>query len=133
MNECDWLPCKNGGWCRDLQPPRKYECVCPKGYTGINCEMEMLASGIITPSRDFILAVVICFCALICKYSPVAACLFRPTVSYLSSPVTVRYRTGEGYEFPTSLAHLARCHRYYGKVVLRKLYLPRCLINGMRF
>lgn len=68
IDECDWFPCQNGGVCRDLQPPRKYECECPKGYTGINCEMEMLASGVLTPSRDFILAVVICFCALICKY-----------------------------------------------------------------
>lgn len=68
VDECEWLPCQNGGWCRDLQPPRKFECVCPKGYTGLSCEMEMLASGVITPSRDFILAVVICFCALICKY-----------------------------------------------------------------
>lgn len=66
-NECLWRPCQNGGICTDLQPPRKYECDCPFGYTGMNCELELLASGVLTPSRDFIIAIIICASTLICK------------------------------------------------------------------
>lgn len=66
-NECLWHPCQNGGICTDLNPPRKYECDCPFGYTGMNCELELLASGVLTPSRDFIIAIIICASALICK------------------------------------------------------------------
>lgn len=67
-NECLWHPCQNGGRCVDLNPPRKYECKCPFGYTGMNCELELLASGVLTPSRDFVIAIVICASTLICKY-----------------------------------------------------------------
>lgn len=66
-NECLWQPCQNGGVCTDLNPPRKYECDCPFGYTGMNCELELLASGVLTPSRDFIIAIIICASTLICK------------------------------------------------------------------
>lgn len=66
-NECLWQPCQNGGICTDLNPPRKYECDCPFGYTGMNCELELLASGVLTPSRDFIIAIIICASTLICK------------------------------------------------------------------
>lgn len=67
-NECLWQPCQNGGRCIDLNPPRKYECKCPFGYTGMNCELELLASGVLTPSRDFVIAIIICVSTLICKY-----------------------------------------------------------------
>ena len=30
-------PCLNGGTCRSTHPNR-YECMCPPGYTGVNCE-----------------------------------------------------------------------------------------------
>uniref|UniRef100_A0A1B0GHQ4 Putative cadherin egf lag seven-pass g-type receptor n=1 Tax=Lutzomyia longipalpis TaxID=7200 RepID=A0A1B0GHQ4_LUTLO len=64
-NECQWFPCRNGGRCRDLNPPRRYECRCPRGYTGMNCELELLASGVITPSKDFIIALLVCLSTLI--------------------------------------------------------------------
>lgn len=67
-NECLWHPCQNGGRCRDHQPPRKFECHCPMGYTGMYCELELLASGVLTPSRDFFIAVLICTSSLIRKY-----------------------------------------------------------------
>lgn len=68
IDECLWFPCQNGGKCRDHHPPRKYECHCPMGYTGMNCELELLASGVLTPSRDFVIALVLCVSSLICKY-----------------------------------------------------------------
>lgn len=67
-NECQWFPCRNGGRCRDLAPPRRYECRCSRGYTGMNCELELLASGVITPSKDFIIALLVCLSTLIRKY-----------------------------------------------------------------
>lgn len=66
-NECQWFPCQNGGRCRDHSPPKKYECLCPAGFTGLHCELELLASGVLTPSRDFFIALLICASSLIRK------------------------------------------------------------------
>ncbi|XP_044750155.1 neural-cadherin isoform X5 [Coccinella septempunctata] len=65
VNECLWTPCTNGGICKDHEPPFRYECICPDGYTGGHCELELAMSGAIMPSKDFILAIVICLLVLL--------------------------------------------------------------------
>lgn len=65
INECFGYPCLNGGTCIDREPARRYDCICAYGYTGHDCELELLASGIITPSRDFIIAIIVCLFMLL--------------------------------------------------------------------
>lgn len=65
INECLENPCQNGGTCIDRDLVRRYDCICAFGYTGHDCELELLASGIITPSRDFIIAIIVCLFMLL--------------------------------------------------------------------
>lgn len=65
VNECLLNPCLHGGTCLDRDPKRRYDCLCSFGYTGHDCELELLASGIITPSRDFIIAIIVCLFLLL--------------------------------------------------------------------
>lgn len=38
VNECDSRPCQNNGECRENITGPGYDCDCPTGYTGKNCE-----------------------------------------------------------------------------------------------
>lgn len=64
-NECEWYPCINGGVCRDYEPPLRYECVCPKDFTGGHCE---LARSELRASRAFVIVVIVCLIILLGEY-----------------------------------------------------------------
>ena len=36
VNDCEESPCNNGGICQD--GIASYTCVCPVGFTGLDCE-----------------------------------------------------------------------------------------------
>ena len=42
VDHCYSNPCNNGGTCESLMD--SYECACPSGYTGVNCEMGRCTS-----------------------------------------------------------------------------------------
>ncbi|XP_017558317.2 protein crumbs homolog 2b [Pygocentrus nattereri] len=39
IDECESMPCENGGSCEDLI--NAYQCICPSGFTGVLCEMNI--------------------------------------------------------------------------------------------
>ena len=41
INECNSVPCQNGGQCID--EINKYSCLCEAGFTGLNCETGNLS------------------------------------------------------------------------------------------
>lgn len=78
VDECRAAPCRHGGTCVDREPARRYDCLCSFGYAGHDCELELLASGIITPSRDFIIAIIVCMFMLLGEHYHICfACFIR--------------------------------------------------------
>jgi len=41
ISPCASNPCQNGGVCSPVSPTEGYQCQCPIGYTGTNCETEV--------------------------------------------------------------------------------------------
>ena len=41
IDECDSIPCQNGGTCNDYI--NFYNCSCQPGYDGVNCETGIIA------------------------------------------------------------------------------------------
>ena len=46
--QCRSNPCRNGGICHP-DGPAKYDCECPAGYTGINCEIAPKSKKNVAP------------------------------------------------------------------------------------
>jgi hypothetical protein len=42
INECASRPCRNNGECRELITGPGYDCLCPSGFTGKNCEKSKI-------------------------------------------------------------------------------------------
>lgn len=68
INEClEGFPCLNGGTCKNLEDERMFMCSCPRNYSGMVCELEVMPAGILTTSTDFIIALVVCILVLLSK------------------------------------------------------------------
>lgn len=93
INECLQWPCQNGGTCVDREPARRYDCICAFGYTGHDCELELLASGIITPSRDFIIAIIVCLFLLLGEHNIIYLCMLLFHDGHLFSLQTLSLKT----------------------------------------
>ncbi|CAG7819551.1 unnamed protein product [Allacma fusca] len=66
INECiEVKPCVNGGTCINHEDDRRYTCLCPNEFSGQDCELIVLPSGIITTSTDFIIALIVCILVLL--------------------------------------------------------------------
>jgi hypothetical protein len=64
IDECrEWAPCQNGGRCRDMVPG--FRCLCTEGFAGPTCVLKLLPATTITPSADFLAAIIACILALI--------------------------------------------------------------------
>ncbi len=41
VDACEPMPCQNGGMCVDVVGGPGYTCVCPSGYTGLDCDSDI--------------------------------------------------------------------------------------------
>ncbi|XP_059351786.1 neural-cadherin-like [Daphnia carinata] len=66
VDECAWRPCRRfGSTCVNYEDERGYECICPLGYMGKHCDLEVITSATITTSTDFIIAIIACLATLL--------------------------------------------------------------------
>lgn len=77
VDECAlWHPCRrHGSTCVNYADERGYECICPLGYMGQHCDLEVHTSATITTSTDFIIAVIACLATLLRNAQNPSACL----------------------------------------------------------
>jgi hypothetical protein len=69
IDEClETRPCLNGGTCLNLLNQEMYRCICPYEFSGKDCDLTVLPSGIITTSTDFIIALIVCILVMLSKY-----------------------------------------------------------------
>lgn len=79
VDECAWRPCRRfGSTCVNYQDERGYECICPLGYMGKHCDLEVMTSATITTSTDFIIAIIACLATLLrmCLVTKIRTLLF---------------------------------------------------------
>jgi hypothetical protein len=88
VDECAWRPCRRfGSTCVNYQDERGYECICPLGYMGKHCDLEVMTSATITTSTDFIIAIIACLATLLrmCLVTKIRTLLFLLKFNYQSS------------------------------------------------
>ena len=56
-----------GSTCVNYEDEHGYECICPLGYMGKHCDLEVITSATITTSTDFIIAIIACLAYWSCK------------------------------------------------------------------
>lgn len=99
VDECVHSPCLHGGTCVDREPARRYDCICPFGYTGHDCQLELLASGIIMPSRDFVIAIIVCLFLLLGEHFYYFACFIHYVIHKNCNHVYLLHISGSTYVF----------------------------------
>jgi EGF-like domain len=66
-NECDDLPCLNGGSCINLDPRLRYRCVCLDGYWGENCEL-IQEGQVLKFSMGALAAILVCLLIILSEH-----------------------------------------------------------------
>lgn len=69
VDECAWsiTPCLNDGICTNKNTTEMYHCDCLLGFSGKDCEVEVLPSATITTSAEFLLTICVCVFVLLSK------------------------------------------------------------------
>ncbi len=94
VDECAWRPCRRfGSTCVNYQDERGYECICPIGYMGKHCDLEVITSATITTSTDFIIAIIACLATLLrmCLVTKIRTLLYFFKIYQSSSFFTCFY------------------------------------------
>lgn len=65
-NECQDLPCLNGGTCYNKEPRLRYTCVCPDNFYGDHCEFVREQQAL-KLSTSALASVVACLVIIISK------------------------------------------------------------------
>lgn len=66
-DECEDLPCLNGGTCVNQEPRLRYTCTCPDGYWGENCEL-IQEGQVLKFSMGALAAILVCLLIILSEH-----------------------------------------------------------------